>query len=174
MKPQSAQRKNLCSLWFGVDNTSKRIRRGTMKKKSALIAGIVFLVVFSMGALAPAAEDTAAPMDLVNKVVTITTHYGIKPPDIVSTPGTAVIWINQTNTPHEVLFLDKKVVMACSSPVNFFVGKDGAYESAKIPFGGTASLCFMEKGTYEYTVKPSKTFYTWTKDVVHRGTVTIK
>ena len=120
------------------------------------------------------AEEATEEMELVNKVVTITTHYGIKPPDIISAPGTTVIWVNQTNTPQEILFLDKKVVMACSSPVNFFVGKDGAYESAKIPFGGTASLCFIEKGKYEYTVKPSKTFYQWTKDETKKGVVSIQ
>ena len=130
--------------------------------------------MLSVGAFLGTAEETAEPMELVNKVVTITTHYGIKPPDIVSTPGTTVIWVNQTNTPHEILFLDKKVVMACSSPVNFFIGKDEAYESAKIPFGGTASLCFVEKGKYEYRVKASKTFYKWTKDKAQTETVTIE
>jgi plastocyanin len=135
----------------------------------AVCIGVLFLHSFTSGA-----EQEKKQLELINKVVTITTHYGIKPPDVVSTPGTTVIWVSQTNTPHEILFLDKKVVMACSSPVNFFVGKDGAYESGKIPFGGTASLCFVEKGKYEYTVKPSKTFYKWTKDEVHKGSVTIK
>lgn len=145
-----------------------------MKTKSLLVLLAVCMGALCLHTRTGSAEEATKQMELVNKVVTITTHYGIKPPDIVSTPGTTVIWVNQTSTPHEILFLDNKVVMACSSPVNFFVGKDGAYESAKIPFGGTASLCFIEKGKYEYTLKPSKTFYQWTKDEVHKGTVTIK
>lgn len=144
-----------------------------MKTKSCFVVWAICIGMLNLSGIAYADEESPEQMKLVNKVVTITTHYGIKPPDIVSTPGTTVIWVNQTNKPHEILFLDKKVVVACSSPVNFFVGKDGAYESAKIPFGGTASLCFIEKGTYEYTVKPSKTFYKWTKDEVLKGTVTI-
>lgn len=145
-----------------------------MKRNGFIIACAFCIGVMSVSSIPCTAQETTEPMELVNKVVTITTHYGIKPPDVISTPGTTVIWLNQTNTPHEILFLDKKVVMACSSPVNFFVGKDGAYESAKIPFGGTASLCFLEKGTYEYSVKPSRTFYQWTKDEAHEGRVVIK
>jgi hypothetical protein len=53
------------------------------------------------------------------------------------------------------------------------VGKDGAYESGKIPFGGTASLCFTEKGKYEYVFKTSATFYPM-KEKEHRGIVWIK
>jgi len=47
----------------------------------------------------------------------------------------------------------------CGSPVNFFVGKGGTYESGKITFGASASLCFMRRGMYEYRLKPSITFY---------------
>ena len=70
-----------------------------------------------------------------------------------------MIWVNHSRFPIEILFSDKKVVLACGAPVNFFVGKDGAYESSKIPSGATASLCFTEKGKYEYKVKSSTTFY---------------
>jgi hypothetical protein len=85
-----------------------------------------------------------------------------------------VVWVNHSNTPQEILFLDKKVVLACGSPVNFIVGHDGAYESSKVPFGGTASLCFTEKGKYEYIVKSSKTFAQQPKDKKYRGSVTIE
>ena len=73
-----------------------------------------------------------------------------------------------------MLFLDKKVVLACDAPVNFFVGKDGAYESGKIPFGGTAGLCFTEKGKYDYIVKSSRTFYLIKEQNEYKGTILIK
>jgi len=106
-------------------------------------------------------------LKLVNRTVTIVTTEStrdrmkpvVDPVNINSTPGTTVIWVNFSKTPIELLFLDKKVTTACGSPVNFFVGKNGAYESAKIPFGGTASLCFLEKGKFEYMVNTSSTFY---------------
>ena len=82
--------------------------------------------------------------------------------------------MNHSRFPIEILFLDKKVVLACGSPVNFFVGKDGVYESNKIPSGGTASLCFIEKGTYEYNVKSSSTFYTGRIQRGHQGSIEIQ
>jgi plastocyanin len=109
-------------------------------------------------------------------IVGIGAFEGIKPkPTILAAKvGTTVIWVNYANRPVEILFLDKRVVLACGSPVNFFVGKDDAYESAKIQFGGTASLCFTEKGEYPYLVKYSSTFYS-EKGIrgMYRGSIVI-
>jgi plastocyanin len=121
-----------------------------------------------------AGEKTEIKM--IHKIVSIGTDEGIKPkPTILATkPGTTVIWVNYSRHPVEILFLDKKVVLACGSPVKFFVGKNGAYESAKIPLGGTASLCFTEKGDYPYLVEYSSTFYS-EKGIkgMYRGSVMI-
>ena len=113
-----------------------------------------------------AEEAQEEDLKLVTKMVTIKTTEGgrtmspaVEPQNLVSEPGTTVVWINFSKTPIELLFLDKKVTSAWGSPENFFVGKDGAYETAKIPFGGTASLCFIEKGKFEYLVNTSATFY---------------
>jgi len=109
--------------------------------------------------------------------VTINESEGANPSTLISEAGTTVIWVNHSRSPLEVLFLDKKVTLACGSPVNFFVGKDGAYESGKIPFGSTASLCFTEKGSYDYIVKVSRTFRMPAQGGLgqeHRGTIAIK
>ena len=129
---------------------------------TAVLFGLVFAASFSYGA-----EEKDQELKLVNRTVTIVTTESarddmkpvVDPVNINSAPGTTVIWVNFSKTPVELLFLDKKVTTACGSPVNFFVGKNGAYESAKIPFGGTASLCFLEKGKFEYMVNTSATFY---------------
>ena len=129
---------------------------------TAFFLGLVFLAGFSYSA-----EEKDQELKLVNRTVTIVTTESarddmkpvVDPVNLNSTPGTTVIWVNFSKTPVELLFLDKKVTTACGSPVNFFVGKNGAYESAKIPFGGTASLCFLEKGKFEYMVNTSSTFY---------------
>lgn len=142
-------------------------------KQLPVLAAVLMLVTFLVNPLL-AAEGEEGGVALVTKVVIITGHSGLKPPDIISQRGTTVVWVNHSNTPQEILFLDKKVVLACGSPVNFIVGHDGAYESSKVPFGGTASLCFTEKGKYEYIVKSSKTFAQQPKDAVDKGTVTIK
>ena len=134
---------------------------------------LTMVVVFCCAGLTPAEEEKGEEVKMINKVVTVKTYEGLVPATLRSEPGTTVIWVNHSPQPVEILFLDKKVVLACGAPVNFFVGKDGAYESGKIPFGGTASLCFTEKGKYEYVFKTSATFYPM-KEKEHRGVVWIR
>jgi hypothetical protein len=138
-----------------------------MKKINLImITAVLFGLTFS-ASVSDGAEEKDQELKLVNRTVTIVTTESarddmkpvVDPVNINSAPGTTVIWVNFSKTPVELLFLDKKVTTACGSPVNFFVGKNGAYESAKIPFGGTASLCFLEKGKFEYMVNTSSTFY---------------
>jgi plastocyanin len=133
---------------------------------------VILLFILYLTGVSFAAEEQKEEMKLVNKIVTISTYEGITPITISSVPGTTVIWVNHSKHPVELLFTDKKVVLACSSPVNFFIGKEGAYESAKIPFAGTASLCFTEKGRYEYMVRSSTTFYPGKRE--HRGGIVIE
>ena len=138
-----------------------------MKRKHFITVTAVLLGMSFPAQVTYAMEEKDNQLKLVNRTVTITTTESarsdmkpvVDPENINSAPGTTVIWVNFSKTPIELLFLDKKVTTACGSPVNFFVGKDGAYESAKIPFGGTASLCFLEKGKFEYMVNASSTFY---------------
>ena len=144
-----------------------------MKRRKRLIMMVVVMVVLSSVGFTYAAEKKAEEVKMINKIVTVKTYEGLMPATLRSQPGTTVIWVNHSSHPVEILFLDKKVVLACGSPVNFFVGKDGAYESGKLPFGGTASLCFTEKGKYEYVVKTSATFYPM-DEKEHRGIVWIK
>ena len=138
---------------------------------------IISLVVISMGFFSlvglSAAEEKKDEIQMVNKIISISAREGIKPSTLSSNPGTTVIWVNHSRQPAEILFLDKKVTLACGSPVNFFIGKDGAYESAKIPFGGTASLCFTEKGKFNYVYKASSTFYPL-QEKEHQGIIWIK
>ena len=120
-----------------------------------------------------AIADEEAAEKIKVKTISISTYEGLKPSHLHAKPGTTVIWVNHSRQPAEILFLDKKVTLACDAPVNFFIGKDGSYESAKIPFGGSASLCFIEKGKYDYVYKASSTFYPL-REKEHRGIVWIK
>ena len=140
---------------------------------------VIILMVFSLG-LFPlanpgfAAEEKTEELKVINRLITIGDFEKVKPDTLTSSPGTTVIWVNHSRFPIEILFLDKKVVLACGSPVNFFVGKDGAFESSKIPSGATASLCFTEKGKYEYKVKSSTTFYVGRIERGHQGFIQIE
>ena len=146
-----------------------------MKRKSLIYVITVLIGTFYLTGLTFSAEEKKEEIKVINKIVVLKEFEGAVPATFTSNAGTTVIWVNHSRSPLEILFLDKKVVLACGSPVNFFIGKDGAYESAKIPFGGTASLCFTEKGRYDYIVKASRTFYP-SGDIErdHRGTILIK
>ena len=130
-----------------------------MKRKTLITIITLLWGIFFLTGYTAAAEEKEEQIKVVNKIVIINKDEEVKPISLTSQPGTTVIWVNHSREPVEILFLEKKVVLACGSPVNFFVGKDGAYESGKIPFGGTASLCFVEKGKYDYMVNSSRTFY---------------
>ncbi len=145
-------------------------------KRTRLIGGAaIFILMFYLPVLTFAAEEKAEEeIKIINKTVVLSASEGPKPATITSEPGTTVIWLNRSRHPIEILFLDKQVVLACGSPVNFIVGKGGAYESAKIPFGGTASLCFLEKGRFDYKVNSSRTFYDREFLTDQRGSIVIK
>lgn len=155
--------------------------------RKAVSAVVVFVCIFFLsgimcsaeekGPAQQAAQEAEEEVTIINKIVKINEREGASPSILVTSPGTTVIWVNHSKSPLEVLFLDKKVTLACGSPVNFFVGKDGAYESGKIPFGSTASLCFTEKGKYDYILKVSRTFYMPAQGGIgseHRGSVVIE
>lgn len=148
-----------------------------MRRKCLVMSVALCMGIFFLNGLSRAAEEEPAEIKIVNEIVRISAKEGAFPAALTSQPGTTVIWVNNSRSTLEVLFLDKKVTLACGSPVNFFVGQSGAYESGKIPYGGTASLCFTEKGTYEYVVSVSRTYYTPALGGLakeHRGTITIK
>ena len=145
-----------------------------MKRKSLIAVITLFLVVFYFPGSSSAAGEEKVSLKVINKIIIINEYEEVKPLTITSSPGTTVIWVNHSRTPVEILFLDKKVTAACGSPVNFFAGKNGAYESGKIPFGGTASLCFLEKGKYNYMIKSSRTFYIKQITRENKGLITIE
>ena len=144
-----------------------------MKSKTYQRLTILGIASVLLAGFAFAADNETEDLKVNNAIVTVSTNQGIQPATLETSPGTTVIWVNHSREPVEILFLDKKVTVACGSPVNFFVGKDGAYESAKIPFGGTASLCFTERGKFDYVFKASATFYPL-RGVEHKGIVWIK
>ncbi len=145
-----------------------------MKGNGLITMVTLFMGIFYLIGITFATEEKTEKVKITNRLVTISDVERVKPATLTSTPGTTVIWVNHSRFPIEILFSDKKVVLACGSPVNFFVGKDGAYESSKIPSGATASLCFMEKGKYEYKVKSSTAFYVGRIERGHKGVILIK
>ena len=72
------------------------------------------------------------------------------PSEATISPGTTIIWINNTHARLQLKFIDKKVSLACAAPVNFSLDESKVFISTGIPLGGVASLCFVEKGEFKY------------------------
>ena len=144
-----------------------------MKTRNTIAVLFFLITTLFLTVVVIADEGETEDLKVTNRIVSVSTNQGLSPANFTTSPGTTVIWVNHSRDPIEILFIDKKVTLACGSPVNFFVGKDGAYESAKIPFGGTASLCFTEKGRFDYMFKKSSTFYPM-EDREHKGYILIR
>ena len=120
---------------------------------------LVVMVVNSLccAGLTCAAEDVPQELQLTTKNIVIKNNRVLEPAALTSILGTTVVWVNTSSFPVEIIFIDKKVSLACGSPMNFSIDKDGAFHSAIISRGATASLCFIEKGEFTYKVESSGT-----------------
>ena len=113
-----------------------------------------FIVLLVMGAvlitaLAPAvivAEEGHALVVLKGDFQTIT------PDPLKVKQGTTIIWVNEGKEPISIL-IKTKVGIACKNPVNFYNDLFGYYETGQVLPGATASICFIDKGKFEYEVK---------------------
>ena len=118
---------------------------------------LAIIAVGFVASLLPGNTFAGEEQKLNTQIVRIGRYEGVSPLNLIITPGTVVVWLNDYKTsPVEVKFPDKKVTMACQSPVNFSISKEGTYVSNSIPFGGVASLCFIEPGTFKYIVERAR------------------
>jgi len=142
-----------------MPSTNHNWEGNTMKRIHAAMILLVMLGTAGLTCFSYAENKIPGEVQIVNELVTIDPYEVIQPPIVNAKAGTTVVWINASKFPVEILFLDKKVSLACGAPTNFSLGKGSAYESAQIPRGGTASLCFIQTGKYEYVVKSSRTLF---------------
>lgn len=92
-------------------------------------------------------------VDLKQQIVRIQGYEGVNPLNLFIEPGTVVIWLNQYRGQVRVTFPEKKITLACRSPVNFNLTDEGYFVSNTIDFGGVASLCFVETGSFKYVIE---------------------
>jgi hypothetical protein len=123
-----------------------------MKRILFVLVALSMVSVLSLGAVYAAEEQ-----QLKTQIVRINGYAGVEPLNLLIEPGTVVVWLNQYKiSPVEVMFPDKKVTMACQSPVNFSISKEGTYVSNSIPYGSVASLCFIEQGSFKYIIERAR------------------
>jgi plastocyanin len=119
-------------------------------KKTLLFALIIsFLVV---GTILSFSVSPALSGETV-QLITLKGEAGtVSPESLKAKLGTTVVWYNNGPGPVTIKFTTR-LGIACSAPVNFYADMFGNYESAAIPEGGTASICFIGEGEYSYTVR---------------------
>jgi len=80
-------------------------------------------------------------------------HLGrssVDPGVITIEAGTNVMWFNDTHQAIEIEFVGKAVNLVCKKPRYFFPDHNGVFTSSRIPDSSRASLCFVEKGEYDF------------------------
>ena len=85
-------------------------------------------------------------------VIRIHKTVGLDPKLAMIKSGTTVIWMNHSESLAQIQFRGKAVTIACKNPTNFVVDEEGSFVSNRIPQGSVASLCFIEKGNYNYVL----------------------
>jgi plastocyanin len=127
--------------------------RGTMKQMTSVIVSTSFLVLLILcpHKSAVMGEETKLQPQL-HKIILSNSPEGISPGTIRMNHGDTVVWYNTGEEPVVISFL-KEVGIVCSPIINFYADLSGGYKTQAIPRGGTASLCFIRQGEYEYEVK---------------------
>ena len=120
--------------------------------KRWLIALLVLtFAVGSMAFVAYAAEQSKTKMIIIAADT-------VSPKTANIAKGTTVIWLNNSNGSVNIFFSKGKEVEAvCAAPSRFALDTEGKYNSGSIPQGGTASVCFIEAGKYQFDVVRQQT-----------------
>lgn len=126
-----------------------------MKHVMKALAVCVCLTLFAVCSAQAQAQDKVAPEKKIegHQVIQIDKISGLDPKLALIKAGTTVIWFNRTDSIAEIQFTGKEVTLACKNPTHFIVDDEGSFVSDRIPPSAVASLCFVEKGTYNYVLK---------------------
>jgi len=127
-----------------------------MNKKKLLIAfGVSCVAVLMIGLLTW--ETISAQECRLIKIHGRTEHptIMIEPDTLWVSKGDCVVWFNRVAAKEiQVVFEEgKKCLDVTNAPIGFSLDAHSCYVTSWIPFAGTSSLRFMEKGTYNYVVE---------------------
>jgi hypothetical protein len=130
--------------------------------KKTILTGVVFLIVCFLssagfcGDVSEKKDVKKGINELESRIIRIEKHDGVRPQLLTIEAGTVVIWLNRYQGQITIQFPEKKVAGSCEHPVNFSINKEGKYVSDSVEYGAVASLCFVERGTFEYFITRSK------------------
>jgi plastocyanin len=118
-----------------------------------LVAVAVLAIVVACGAVRQAAAAKAVQEgEPVEILILKSSPTGITPDSVTVKIGETIRWLNKDPEPVKIKF-KQPLGVACSDPVNFYADLLGNYETKPIMQGGTASICLINAGTYDYEVR---------------------
>ena len=123
-----------------------------MNRKMKPVADLIVtaIITFVVPVAAMAQESNLEPH--LHKIILSNSSEGISPNSANLKQGDTVVWYNQDKEPVVISFI-QKLGIVCSPIINFYADLSGSYKTEALPLGGTASLCFIKQGEYEYEVK---------------------
>jgi hypothetical protein len=124
-----------------------------------------------MSAPGMAKEENLQPH--LHKIILSNSDEGISPNPVSLKKGDTVVWYNTDKEPVVISFI-QKLGIVCSPIINFYADLSGSYKTAALPLGGTASLCFIKQGEYEFEVKRILNPDKRPKEQVVKGKVIVK
>ena len=122
-----------------------------------IIPKIILLIIFLMvTSFFPAIQNQVIGGDInlgssMHKVILTHSPEGISPNPFRIKKGDTIVWFNQDKEPVVIKFIPE-IGIVCSPIINFYADLSGFYKTGSILKGGTASLCFIHSGEYEYEV----------------------
>lgn len=122
-------------------------------RKVLLVRCAMVVAVWGLLFAGPAAQAVAG--DTAPGLVTVVLKAepdGIEPVSVQAKQGNTIAWLNMGPGPVTIKFITR-LGLACAAPSNFYADLLGNYETSAIPPGGTASICLIEQGQYEYEVR---------------------
>ena len=121
-----------------------------MKRKPVVALIIILTLTFLMSTPVMAEEKNLQPH--LHKIILSNSDEGISPNLVSLKQGDTVVWYNSDKEPVVISFI-QKLSIVCSPIINFYADLSGSYKTEALPLGGTASLCFIKQGEYEYEAR---------------------
>jgi plastocyanin len=109
-----------------------------------LVIGTVLLI--GLSSCSRVAEDGHALIVIKSDMT------AISPDPLKVKRGTTVIWVNDGKEPVSISIKTSGGI-GCKSLVNFYADLFGDYETGQILPGAISSICFIDKGKFNYEVK---------------------
>jgi hypothetical protein len=147
-----------------------------MSKKRRMALALVLLAVGLALSVTTAAMSAQMP-DHAPVIIKLQDEPGgIAPEETEAKRGQTLVFINNGTGPVKLKFITK-IGLACAAPVNFYADLLGYYESGMIAEKGTASICLIEAGVYEFEVRRLKVVAEdqgEPTEIIARGKITVK